>query len=326
MEKNSCQKIEEMVNIIYSGNKLYLKDFYPKKIDFIVDSFNEDINEYLKTHQKTEQLDILLRVVQCILSNDATHIFYINDTLDCYAPNYALTFQEVLRIFNSDEKRALNLLKNIKNKHVLESFKKRYVNSEIYIPTLVELFSKIPVEKEKQVTYVNMKALNNHDYISFVEEIYESNLSPLDFYFYNSVNISQYNVALAYCKKNELVKIINKRENHTLPLLKKIIECLGNEDFDIISYYKLTKINIGNLKPLARKYNIDISRNASIKISNYTNNTKFNIDNEVEGTLIINGVEIPRKIKQEAIDYIQNNDIPLNVKTYDTMVRKLIKK
>ena len=261
------------------------------------------------------------------------NIFSLDELFLCKAyPNYAFKLHKILNAYKSNKEKGIRLSKElIKNKKTLENtiekFKEKYSNYDEYINDLNDIVNSYDSQEKKVTQYVDNTKLRNDTRKgkNLLQDIYDSGLGLLDYYFYNRVPINFY----AYysnrlCNKDPMALEISLRENKTTPILLDLIKKIDNDELDSVGYYEITKLNPYYLIKIAKDNNM-YSKNVSKFIYLLRYSYKINIQSELNNNLVIDSIEVNKETKEQAIEYLQSLDAPINVTNYKSMVRRLIK-
>ena len=249
-------------------------------------------------------------------------------------PNYALTFNKIINAYQTNKEKAIRLSKeSIKNKNTfiltIEKFQKKFSNADDYMDILNDILlsydEKEEMKNDKYVDYHKVKT-DNSEFNKIINEIYNSGLSVIDYYFYNTIpdKFSYYLSERIHDNNKQAIEISN-RKVITLPLIIEIIKKINNKELDYVGYYEETK-----LKPY---YLVEIARNNGLYceyFADYVSALKRNkpiiINHELNGTLIINEEEVPKELKEQAIEYLKSIEAPINTIVYNDMIKRLVKK
>lgn len=193
--------------------------------------------------------------------------------------------------------------------------------------------------------------------IKYVNDFLLDDLNKEQFCQKNSIDLKYFDDCLAVLGKyNEDLYLkykekIDKQKSNRFAIIseniKRIIEYIKNgvqednnlsREFDIIDYYSITKLNFEEIEKMGknilsneelRYLRTFISKNKMVKpinlnqIMNEKNIVGVQTDekgNIIEGT----GREITIDEKQEVINYLNNNNIPINTKTYRIALKRYI--
>lgn len=318
-------KIEEMINDQKRGKRIRKETYYDDSMKFYDDYERYRLNN-LNNKDVIEQLDILINTVN-ELSDD--HVFYLYDELPASPYSYRYVFQNLIEQYLKDKQiayhRAYEYKKNYNEfNKLINSFKSTYINANLYLDILIDLCNYI---KEKSNNYSTRKTQIKRLKKELLDEVYDSNLSLIDYSFYNTFNIQDYKYLLFNLSKNNEKKNeeIKTREDKTIRYILILIDAIRNKDIDIVEYYELTKLH-----PILL---VDIARKNKLVNTEFTNFLKLlnsksfaNLDVELKSKLIINQEEVSEDIKRKAFEYLNLIEAPTTVVAYKTMVRKLIKK
>ena len=323
--------IDKMLNANNNGERVCLFNYFNSESDFL----NATKDYLTQNPSKAGELKVLIATVT---TNKQNHVFYLNETLIGNQPQYAYLIQKVLKAYkisiNEAVRKALNsneIHNNFDN--IISLFEKRYVNSSIYMPTLIKINEAMKEvgTKEQRNVFLNINAFRNvvsNNDEKLIEDIYNSNLSIYDYAFDNVIDIHNLVNILRAGKVKEITKrnkeILNrpfKREQEVIDILYRVIE----EDLDIIEYYKICKIAPFYLKLIAVKHDI---RHKKLSIFfgmtlNNDSNIEIAEDKALEEERIFGKNKITQEGKEYAINYLKENNIPLTRYTYNTMLRKI---
>ena len=241
-------------------------------------------------------------------------------------PNYACELYNILNAYNKDKIIGIRKAKEFKKKRdqflaIIKKFEEKYDNAEDYLDTLYEIANSYD-NNEVKTKYVSEKR-------KLLNEIYNSGLSFIDYCFYNFIGIKNFYNYLYTSKdsKNKMAEEILNRDIKTLPQIKELLNKIINDELDPVEYYETTKINPNQFFGFAREYKLASALGKVFdfvtKIDSYAQN--INVEFELENKLVINSIEVPQEIKEEAINYLKKIDAPLTSINYNTMIRRLIK-
>ena len=337
MNFNFEEKIEALLEIQSDGIKVYYEDFYDNLKDLYV-----DIKKYLrKNPERKEEICILMNTIE---KGNKNNVFYLNNTLHENNPEYAFKFQEILKLYETDIDKAVKKAQNFREKkdnflYFVNKFSKKYINSKLYIDALNDIANHLENdEKVKRKTYINYEAFSDIENNKItLDLIYDSNLSVLDYAFYNRINYGDVNAYISTSIKNKTtnskINEIYKRKSKTLPIILDIANKIINNQIDIIEYYELTKLSLIAFKRIVNQNNIKspiLNEFVRDNTNNFTiNNTyeknKVLIDRELNSKQIINNQEISNETKLSAYNYLEEIEAPLTYRNYNIMIKKLIK-
>lgn len=125
-----------------------------------------------------------------------------------------------------------------------------------------------------------------------------------------------------YAKK--LLEVLKKRDQSNFyNLIDNIILDMKREDYDVIDYYMQTRLTFDDFMKIARPRINDIE--LLKKVGKFCNVNKMLSRNYIgtsvlEGTLIIDGIEITKEQKEECFNFLKSNNIPLW--TYKAYLKK----
>lgn len=194
------------------------------------------------------------------------------------------------------------------------------------------------------------------DAIRLINKFIEDNINKGEFCQKNGIDLKYFDDCLYVLEKynDELYlkykEKINEQQKNRFAVIseniRKIVECIKKgiqendriRDFDIIDYYLITKLNFYEIERISKSIlsseemrclKTFITKNKMIKpidvnqIMNEKNIVGVQTDekgNLIEGT----GREITVEEKQEVINYLHQNDIPINTKTYRVALKRYI--
>lgn len=248
--------------------------------------------------------------------------------------NSAFKIYKILIAYNENKEKGIRVAKElIKSKsnfnRIVEFFKNHYSNAEDFLSILDDIADSYDTKEVKKSTkYVDREKLSNDntEKKALLKKIHKSGLSVMDYYFYNSTPIGFNKFFSERCSSNDKLAIdIARRENKTYPLIIDIIIKINNDEIDYVGYYEATKLNPYHLIAIARDNDI-YTDTLGIFVRALRLNKQLNIEKELNGVLVINEEQVPRSIKEQAINYLNNIDAPVDTVVYDNMVKRLIRK
>lgn len=253
--------------------------------------------------------------------------------LASYYPDYAFKLHKILNAYNSSKDKGYRIAKElVKTSNRLsamtEKFKKQYANSGDYLEALYDIMNYLNKGVKKTTTYVNIGKVSPEraQMASIIQKIYNSGLSILDYYFYNTTPLG---INTYFCDKvshkDKIALEIKERRDTTYPIILDIIDKINNKELDYVGYYEITKLNPYYLIAIAKDNNLfteDLARFISLLRAN----NQLDVERELNGTLVINEEKIPRVVKEQAIEYIKSIDAPMDALVYESMIKRLIRK
>lgn len=248
-------------------------------------------------------------------------------------PNFAFKLHKILNAYKLNKQKGYRIAKELfKSKKtfedIIDSFSNKYINANDYLDDLYDILSSYDNEVKKLNQYVNNDALkyDNNKRKKLLDSIYDSGLSLLDYSFYNYVPISfaSYFSDKLNRKSPKAIKI-SLRENNTMPILIDLLEKIIENKVDYVGYYELTKLDPYYLIKIAKDNNL-YKPIVSDYIKKIRQNYRLNIENVLNGKMVIDEKEVSKEIKEQAINYLNSIDAPVDAVNYNTMVRRLINK
>ena len=249
--------------------------------------------------------------------------------------NTAFKIYKILNAYQTSTEKGIRVANEyFKSKGAFEkvilSFIKQYSNADEFVNDLYAIADTYDKKdkKPKSVTYIdrNKFKVDNSEKKELLMQIYKSGLSVLDYLFYNNEPIGFTKFFNEKCSQNDNVALeINSRVNKTYPILIGIINSINEGKLDYVGYYEATKLNPYYLIAIARENDLYTDQFAAF-IRALRLNKQINVENELNGVLVINEEHVPRSVKEEAINYLNTINAPMDIVLYNNMVRRLIKK
>ena len=262
-----------------------------------------------------------------------TDVFSLDQTfLSSDYPNYAFSVYKILIAYNSNKEKGIRLAKDsIKSKDnfikIIERLKKKYSNMSDFDEAFEVILLSYDNKVKKCETYVDSKKIKNDcaEKKELLAKIYNSGLSIIDYYFYNTVNININAFVNDKCSENNKMALeVRNRKDTTMSKIIDIINRINNGELDYVGYYETTCLYPYFLMEIAKSNNLYTDVLAEF-IRNLRMNNFIVIEKELDGTLVINDEEVPRELKVQAIEYLKQIEAPIDMTTYNNMVRRLIK-
>ena len=316
--------IKLMLEALKNGKRVRITDYYTNPFKFY-----DDLEIYallnLDNKELQRELTILANTVKEI--ND-TKIFYLDEPLPIEKDNtYKIIFQQLLRLYLKDKQSAYDEALRYKNaarefNRLINDFKKEYVNADLFVDKLLDMSNYI---KDHEPTLSNNKIKKKSFTEELLEKIQASNLSFIDYSFYNYLG-DEFNkvVYRDINKNNPLFKEISSREDTTIPQILDIIEKIRNKEITILEYYETTKLHPMFLTMIANKYG-KISNNYREFIKHF-NSFSVKAKNKKNEKLKIRDVEVDEQLVDKAFEYLESIQAPATQATYMATIRKLIRK
>ena len=249
-------------------------------------------------------------------------------------PDYAFYLYKILKAYNISEEKGIRVAKETvktskKLSSMIEKFQKYYANADDYVKNLYDvMFALNNKTPKKQTTYLPYEKATPErtEKANIVKNIYESGLSMLDYFFYNPTPLGVSTYFNERCHRQDKSALeIKRRENTTYSTIIDIINKINNKELDYVEYFEITKLNPYHLIAIAKENNLYTDELAKF-INLLRTNKPVDVERELNGVLVINEEVIPRKVKEQAIEYLNSINAPMDVVVYDNMVRRLIKK
>ena len=209
----------------------------------------------------------------------------------------------------------------------IDRFEKAHINADEFLDDLNDILPSYGNVVKKEKGYINRSIYRDTEAMRKVLiAIHESNLSLLDYCFYNSTTFG-FATYFGECirRNNKKAIEIKNRKDKTYKVIIEIINKINNEELDYVGYYETTNLNPYLLINIARENDLYTDVLARF-ISVLRANNQLNIEKELNGVLVISEEEIPREIKEQAIEYLNSINAPMDTVVYNNMVRRLIKK
>lgn len=262
-----------------------------------------------------------------------TDLFSLDQTfLSSDYPNYAFKVYKILKAYNENKEKGIRLAQDsIKNKEyfikIVEKLNKKYSNMSQYeeaLSFIILSYDNIVKKSDKYVDYSLIKT-DCSEKKELLTKIYNSGLSVLDYYYYNTtfININTF-INDRRNENNKMALEIKKRKNTTIPMIINIINKINNGEMDYVGYYETTCLYPYFLMEIAKEYNLYTEIVADF-IRTLRNPNCILVNKELNGSLVISNEEVPREIKEQAIEYLKSIEAPLDINIYNNMVKRLIK-
>ncbi len=317
------ENIEEMYELMKKGEKFFLEAYYSDKRSFL-----KDCKLFLsKNPDKYNEIKILIKIIN---NKDKTSVFYTNSLYNIHEKKYVFNFQKILNEYFINKERAYKIANDLYLKpnnfnRDLNYFNNQFINSEIFIKDLMDICNHIEIKssKKKDGKYVPDNTLiTNPNYLDIV---YDSGLSLIDYAHYNLIDYTEYSESI-YSRSCNKAKEVRKREDKTIPTILDIIKKIANNELSYVEYFKLSKLNFYMLKRIACENNL-YSKEVAIFVNKYIKqNSIINKEVELRVKKVIKNVEVPHEIIEEALNFLEDNNIPLTKKTYNEVLHELVKK
>ena len=319
--------IKTMLQDQKSLKTVILFNYYENERIFLQDA--KSYLQYCTSDEEKIELDLLINT---IINGTQKNLFYLDYEVED-SPNYVRSFQLIIKEYFKNRDIAYRKATDIwstrkKMDSAINSFSKRFINSQIYMPIIMDIAINMEqrLNNKKNNSYVKKGALSYSVDKNVINDIYESGMSLLDYAFYNSIDYSLYNNYFSSCKntREDILEICN-RENTVEDKIISIIQMINSEELDIFDYYKLCKLKLPLLGRFASKYNL-----TSPIFSNFLKNSsqmtlgKIQINKLYSDQLIINDYVVPIEIKKQAIDYLESIGAPITYNHYKEIIRRLI--
>ena len=316
--------IKLMLEALKNGKRVRITDYYTNPFKFY-----DDLEIYallnLDNKELQRELTILANTVKEI--NNAK-VFYLDEPLPIEKDNtYKIIFQQLLRLYLKDKQSAYDEALKYKNaarefNRLINDFKKEYINADLFVDQLLDMSNYI---KDHEPTLSNNKIKKKSFTEELLEKIQASNLSFIDYSFYNYLG-DDFNKAVYrdINKNNPLFKEISSREDTTIPQILDIIEKIRNKEITILEYYETTKLHPMFLTMIANKYG-KISNNYREFIKHF-NSYSVKAENKKNEKLKIKDVEVDEQLVDKAFEYLESIQAPATQATYMATIRKLIRK
>ena len=317
-------KIQKMLKDQKLGKRVRIGSYYNDEMNFW-DDFERCKFSNLKNEQLCDELQILANTVR---EYNDENVFYLEGELPFSTSNYKEIFQNLIKQYLIDKEIAYHKAYEYKKSIIefnklIDNFKDTYVNADLYLDILKDLSNYISKESEN---YMNPKTRIKYANIELIKKIYDSNLSIIDYSFYNRITYGDLRNIYSNLSKADKEKYleIKQRQDNTLRYILIILDQIKNNDISLIEYYELTKLDPFLLQQVARENNMyDQAFSKFFRLLKY--NTPVNIESELKSKLIISQEEISAEMKQEAYDYLKAIEAPTNTVVYKEMIRKLMK-
>ena len=319
-------KIEKMLEKLYNWEYLDYGNFYESKQEFLIDFKN-----YLSNHSdKVKELKLLEDIVLYgDNSSKIANLFYIDCPFPNGIPNYVMELQEIIISYKNNKESTLRKFRNVytieKFEYRMDKFEKRFINSELFMEILYEIKNNLEFKNQskakKQYVNISMGTMNIDENI--LKDIYESDMSLLDYAFYNRIDYTLFNKFISTIT-NPITKDIRNRKDTVEEKIIDIIKKINSGEMDFLDYYKECKLEPKHLKLFVSKYHL-YGKSISNFIAKNTTNYRINIETELSSLLVINNEVVPKEVKEQAIKIIKDVDAPLIACNYSSMVRKLMK-
>jgi len=263
-----------------------------------------------------------------------TEIFTLDESfLNRDYTNSAFKMYKILKAYSENKEKGIRVAKEyIKSKNTfintVNNFSKKYSNASDFAEMFNEIANSYDSVKKKQTKYIDTSVVSQDvdEKHKLLKRIYDSGLSVLDYFFYNHAPLGFSTFFTQRCnRKDKLALEINNRNNKTYPIIVKIINQINNDEIDYVGYYEITKLNPYLLINIAKENGI-YTDTLAIFIRALRLNNQLNVEKELNGTLVINEEQIPREIKEQAIEYLNSINAPIDTVVYNNMVKRLVKK
>ena len=262
-------------------------------------------------------------------------IFTIEDSfLNREYTNSAFKMYKILKAYSENRDKGIRVAKEyIKSKNTFINtvgyFQKQYSNADEFLDAIEDIALSYDEKKTKKPTgYINTETIkrDTNEKKMILKKIYDSGLSMLDYFFYYCTPLGFSTYFGERCLRNDKLALeINKRKDKTIPLIIEIIDKINNSEIDYVGYYETTRLNPYHLIAIAKDNDMYTDILARF-VSTLRTNNRLNIQNELNGTLVIEEEQISREIKEQAIEYLNSINAPMDTVVYNNMVRRLIKK
>ena len=339
-DDNKLEILAKSLGISVNDVKFYAKRYALDYLDYTETEYSNKITEYgiSRSKLKASERSNIAKIYNLLLNaKNLDEIINIVDKSNTSLNRLKYGIADFVNSYkNGDEKIKL----------ILEDKLNSY---SLYLNKKKESDKNIKLEKDKQDTLpIALKTINafiNSD-TTIDRFCKQNNINISTFHKYvNLVKEKNHAVANLYQQKIDQYK--KDRYLYILNFIKNLVKCLKEgiiyndkkRDYDIIDYYMSTNINLEDILDIAKgnvsnkDYNIlrrfvndnikasktranDIKQIMDQKvITSYKTNTKGNI---IEGSEVV----FSNDEKQKIIDFLNNNNIPVNLKTYSLMYKR----
>lgn len=333
-EDNYKKRIESLINDLKNSIRITIKTQHNNNKELL-----EDLKLYVANDLKDEDkvyIDVLYKLANRKNTKDC--VFSLNSITTKANAAYVVLLERIIKAYKVDKKEAIKIAINSqtdRNKFTdaYDKFNNYYVNASLYKYILDDVLKAVnennKPNEEKRNTYINKKAMTL-SIDNIYNDIYRSGLSLLDYahtHFIDSKKHKNFFRPDLLNIESALANALLDRKDTCLDELINIINMINNGELeDGIEYYKLTKLNPATLKNIAKDYNLN-TVTLSKFVSNNANpqNEEYKINTIIEGKLVIAEEEVSEELKLQAKQYMIDLDMPLSIKYYSNIVRKLIK-
>ena len=306
-------------NTILRALKVYVKKNpeHVNEINYILNNFDELIKIELSLDELKKAFENKNKYRYVKYTNIVSDILFYDD-------------EEALKIIKKKNYSLVELSTSIK------LFSENYPLQVNEINRLNEIYNMLNVDRKKTSnTYVDKSALcgkslfdKKTEMDNQLKELYLSNLSIEEFCSLNNVTIKSIkNLCDKYMEDNK--KIIDEILNRDSSEFKNYIKNLGlsileKEEFDRLDYYLYTKLKYEDFRDilyqLLPKEQVLLILKKLNKTRKITCGAYINKNKELEAINIINGKVISNEEKIKIFDFLEENNLPLDL--YKTALKK----
>ena len=314
--------IKIMLMELKNGKRIRLCDYYVNPMKFY-----DDLEFYRLTNLNNKELQNELNILaRTVRETNDKNVFRLDQVIEANEEEtYKLVIQKILKLYKKDKVKAyeeaalFKLDSNDFNKIIIQ-FRKDFINADLFVEDLMDISKNVKIlnESEKGIKHRELTYKER-----LIESVYESNLSLIDYSFYNYIgNEFDKYVYRDLNRVSPKYKEIAKRKDTTTDKILEIIDKINKEEINILEYYETTKLHPFLLTTVASKHN-KLTHNFRLFIKKF-NSPRVSPEGEKKGTLIISSVKVDDDMIDEAFRYLKKINAPATNATYKAMVRRLV--
>lgn len=320
---NKIEKKEE-INFKSLDKRIFSKEVFDKCINtfpdkkILLEELYNQINDYIN-NQKCEVLEIFDPSYK---NNEfqSKYIIEITNILNCKTEEEAITYMRNAQLTEKAFKSMIN------------KFKAKCLNSDKYIPRLEYLFNKyqefVSSNSDELKNIYNSRKEHFEYNVQIVNRVINSGYSIEEFCHYNlGFDIKQIEKSIKIVfdyKKTDINLLKENSSQNFINQIKNIVLKIEKGNYDNIDYYMDTKLSFRDFQIVTKKYGIYNSLVAIFIASNLKNDIAINRENELNNKLIIKDRSITDIEKQEIFAFLEENQIPISMRTYKTAINKYL--
>lgn len=305
------------------------KNYYAQVVYQYLKGDKDDFSAFYSLDKKGLQI-VLTRYLK-MFPEYKERIQYVKEHI---YQNHELSFLEELQLSfnNSDSKYikvlipllccnredAIQILRDYRiPKNIFETYLKRFQTRFPNHSQTVEYLESLYDEYSRTVTSSQKRTQNcNNYYDENIQKIYDSGISIEEYCFFHGGYINKISrIIKSHKDSQECIEILSRDTKNFLERVKVIVSQIILDDIDYLDYYKITKLELGDLLTTVKTLGLDKVNYK--KVSQFINKGKMIENNnkvvesaQLEKLTKFGDREITREEKIKIFSFLKENEIP----------------